>query len=105
MPGGLAKNLGITLQVKAIGRKWLSIPKHSGDTPWMSKPPQKSQSISSANSNQATPSPKRRRPKHDVFTDDLPEKVPITKKEIEVLERYLGNVLDKLIEPVDPSKP
>lgn len=75
----------------------------------MAQSPQKFQYASSSNSDQATSSPKRRGSKHDVsvwtITDNLPEKVPITKKETELLERYLGDVLDKLIYPVDPSKP
>lgn len=78
----------------------------------MSKPPHKFRSASSTNSNQPVSSPKRRRPKHDVFTwtvtDDWPEKVPITEAEIEIFERYFGDVLDELfgsIDPVDRSKP
>nr|WP_208110877.1 hypothetical protein [Aquamicrobium defluvii] len=51
-------------------------------------------------------SPKRRRPKHDVSTwtviDDWPEKVPITQAEIEIFERYFGDVLDELFGPIDP---
>lgn len=77
----------------------------------MSKPPRKSRSASSANPNPAVSSSKRR-PKHDVsswiVTDDWPEKVPITEAEIEVFERYFGDVFDELfgaIEPIDRSKP
>lgn len=78
----------------------------------MSKPPRKSRSVSSTNSSQAVLSPKRRRPKQDVSTwtviDDWPEKVPVTEAEIEIFERYFGDVLDKLfgsIDPIDQSKP
>jgi len=77
----------------------------------MSKPPRKSLSASSTNSSQAASSPKRR-PKHDVSTwtviDDWPEKVPITEAEIEIFERYFGDILDELfgsIDPIDRSKP
>jgi len=41
-------------------------------------------------------------------TDDWPEKVPITGAEIEIFERYFGDVLDELFGPIDPidrSKP
>lgn len=72
----------------------------------MSKIPRKPRSAPSTNSNQAVSSPKRRRPKHDVstwtVTDDWPEKVPITEAEIEIFERYLGDVLDELFGPIDP---
>lgn len=78
----------------------------------MSKPPRKSRSASSTNPNLAASSPKRRRPKHDVsawtVTDDWPEKVPITEAEIEIFERYFGDVLNELfgsIAPIDRSKP
>ena len=78
----------------------------------MSKPPRKSRSVSSTNSNQAVSTPKRRRPKHDASTwtviDDWPEKVPITEAEIEIYERYFGDVLDELfgsIDSIDRSKP
>lgn len=78
----------------------------------MSKPPRKSRSVSSTNPSQAASSPKRRRPKHDVSTwtviDNWPEKVPITEAEIEIFERYFGDVLDELfgsIDPIDRSKP
>lgn len=71
----------------------------------MSKPPRTSRSASSTNSNPAGPSSKRR-PKHDVstwtVTDDWPEKVPITEAEIEVFERYFGDVFDEMFGPIDP---
>ena len=78
----------------------------------MSKPPRNSRSVSSTNPSQGASSPKRRRPKHDVSTwtviDDWPEKAPITEAEIEIFERYFGDVLDELfgsIDPIDRSKP
>lgn len=78
----------------------------------MSKPPHKSRSASFTNPSQAVSSPKRRRPKHDVstwtVTDDWPEKVPITEAEIEIFERYFGDVLDELfgsIDSIDRSRP
>lgn len=33
--------------------------------------------------------------------DDWPEKVPITEAEIEIFERYFGDVLDRLFGPID----
>lgn len=78
----------------------------------MSRPPHKSQSAWSTNPSQAASSPKHRRPKHDVSVwtviNDWPEKVPITEAEIEIFERYFGDVLDELFGPIDPidrSKP
>ncbi len=72
----------------------------------MSKSPRRSQPVSSANSDPAASSPKRRRPKHDVsawtVTDDWPEKVPITEAEIEIFERYFDDFPDKLFRPIDP---
>ncbi|SHI39367.1 hypothetical protein SAMN02745911_0035 [Aureimonas altamirensis DSM 21988] len=41
-------------------------------------------------------------------TDDWPEKVPITEAEIEIFERYFGDVFDELfgsIDSIDRSKP
>jgi hypothetical protein len=77
----------------------------------MSKPPRKPRSTSPTNSNPAVSSSKRR-PKHDVstwiVTDDWPDEVPITEAEIEVFERYFGDVFDEMFGPIDPiarSKP
>lgn len=77
----------------------------------MSKPPRKSRSTSPTNSNPAASNSKRR-PKHDVstwiVTDDWPDEVPITEAEIEMFERYFGDVFDEMFGPVDPidrSKP
>jgi hypothetical protein len=37
--------------------------------------------------------------------DDWPEKVPITEEEIDIFERYFGDVLDRLFGPIDdPEK-
>lgn len=33
--------------------------------------------------------------------DDWPEKVPITEEEIDIFERYFGDVLDRLFRPID----
>jgi hypothetical protein len=33
--------------------------------------------------------------------DDWPEKVPITEEEIDIFERYFGDVLDRLFGPID----
>lgn len=33
--------------------------------------------------------------------DDWPEKVPVTEAEIDIFERYFGDVLDRLFGPVD----
>jgi hypothetical protein len=33
--------------------------------------------------------------------DDWPEKVPITEEEVEIFERYFGDVLDRLFGPID----
>lgn len=33
--------------------------------------------------------------------DDWPEKVPITEAELEIFERYFGDVLDRLFGPID----
>lgn len=33
--------------------------------------------------------------------DDWPDKVPITEEEIEIFERYFGDVLDRLFGPID----
>lgn len=35
--------------------------------------------------------------------DDWPERVPITETEIEIFERYFGDVLDRLFGPIDPE--
>lgn len=70
----------------------------------MSKPPRKSRSTSPTNSNPAVANSKRR-PKHDVstwtVTDDWPDEVPITEAEIEVFERYFGDVFDEMFGPID----
>lgn len=70
----------------------------------MSKPPYKSRSASSTNPNPAVAKSKRR-PKHDVsswiVTDDWPDEVPITEAEIEVFERYFGDVFDEMFSPID----
>jgi hypothetical protein len=34
--------------------------------------------------------------------DDWPEKVPITEEEVDIFERYFGDVLDRLFGPIDP---
>ena len=38
--------------------------------------------------------------------DDWPEKVPITEEELQIFERYFGDVLDRLFGPIelDPNK-
>ena len=33
--------------------------------------------------------------------DDWPEKVPITEEELQIFERYFGDVLDRLFGPID----
>ena len=35
--------------------------------------------------------------------DDWPERVPITEAELEIFERYFGDVLDRLFGPIDPE--
>ncbi|WP_157070175.1 hypothetical protein [Aureimonas frigidaquae] len=43
-----------------------------------------------------------------IVTDDWPDEVPITEAEIEVFERYFGDVFDEMfgsIDPIDRSKP
>lgn len=36
--------------------------------------------------------------------DDWPEKVPITEEEIDIFERYFGDVLDRLFGPIGDSE-
>lgn len=71
----------------------------------MSKPSRKSRSASSTNPTPAVAGCKRR-PKQDVstwiVTDDWPDEVPITEAEIEVFERYFGDVFDEMFGPIDP---
>lgn len=61
----------------------------------MSKPPRKSRSASFANPN-PTVAGSKLRPKPDVstwiVTDDWPDEVPITEAEVEVFERYFGDI-------------
>jgi len=52
--------------------------------------------------------PSRREPRPYIFDverlpviDDWPEKVPVTEAEIDIFERYFGDVLDRLFGPVD----
>ncbi len=33
--------------------------------------------------------------------DDWPEKVPVTEEEVDIFERYFGDVLDRLFGPID----
>ena len=33
--------------------------------------------------------------------DDWPEKVPVTEEELQIFERYFGDVLDRLFGPID----
>ena len=77
----------------------------------MSKPPRKARSTSPTNSNPVA-SYSNRRPKHDVstwiVTDDWPDEVPITEAEIDVFERYFGDVFDEMFGPIaliDRPKP
>lgn len=53
------------------------------------------------------PSPPRRNPSPDAFDieslpvfDDWPERVPVTVAEVDIFERYFGDVLDRLFHPV-----
>jgi hypothetical protein len=36
-------------------------------------------------------------------TDDLPDNIPITPRELEVIETYLGGLLDETLVPSKPS--
>ena len=36
-------------------------------------------------------------------TNDLPDSIPITPRELEVIETYLGGLLDMALEPSKPS--
>lgn len=49
-----------------------------------------------------------RNPSPDAFdfekqpvSDDWPEKVPVTEVEVDIFERYFGDVLDRLFDPLD----
>jgi hypothetical protein len=51
---------------------------------------------------------RRRNPSPDVFDvenlpviDDWPERVPVTVAEVDIFERYFGDVLDRLFGPID----
>lgn len=35
--------------------------------------------------------------------DDWPERVPVTEAEVDIIERYFGEVLDRLFGPLDPN--
>lgn len=52
--------------------------------------------------------PRRRNPSPDAFDveklpviDDWPERVPVTEAEVDIFERYFGDVLDRLYGPID----
>ncbi len=54
------------------------------------------------------PAPRRRNPSPDSFDieklpviDDWPERVPVTEAEVDIFERYFGDVLDRLFGPLD----
>ncbi|WP_374345383.1 hypothetical protein [Phenylobacterium sp.] len=54
------------------------------------------------------PAPRRRNPSPDTFDveklpviDDWPERVPVTEAEVDIFERYFGDVLDRLFGPID----
>lgn len=56
----------------------------------------------------APPTSRRRNPSPDAFDieklpviDDWPERVPVTEAEVDIFERYFGDVLDRLFGPVD----
>ena len=36
--------------------------------------------------------------------DDWPEKVPVTPEEVDVIERWFGDILDELFGPKDPDR-
>ena len=52
------------------------------------------------------PPPRRagRPPKHDlstwVVTDDWPERVPVTEREVDVFAAWFGDILDELLGPI-----
>ncbi|MDJ1157703.1 hypothetical protein QNA08_05595 [Chelatococcus sp. SYSU_G07232] len=57
------------------------------------------------------PTPEKRQQRHDPplhaidieklpVIDDWPERVPVTEAEIEIFERYFGDVLDRLFGPI-----
>lgn len=55
-----------------------------------------------------SPAPRRRNPSPDAFDveklpviDDWPERVPVTEAEVDIFERYFGDVLDRLFGPLD----
>lgn len=55
----------------------------------------------------APPAPRRRNPSPDTFDveklpviDDWPERVPVTEAEVDIFERYFGDVLDRLFGPI-----
>ena len=55
-----------------------------------------------------SPAPRRRNPSPDSFDveklpviDDWPERVPVTEAEVDIFERYFGDVLDRLFGPID----
>lgn len=57
-------------------------------------------------SDDLAPSPRRRKPSPDAFDvkqlpviDDWPERVPVTETEVNIFERYFGDVLDRLFSP------
>lgn len=35
--------------------------------------------------------------------DDWPERVPVTEEEVDIFERYFGDVLDRLFGPIEPA--
>ncbi|MCM2438552.1 hypothetical protein HGO34_02315 [Agrobacterium vitis] len=54
------------------------------------------------------PAPRRRNLSPDTFDveklpviDDWPERVPVTEAEVDIFERYFGDVLDRLFGPLD----
>ena len=64
-------------------------------------------------SDESAPSltPQRRRSSPHAFDvetlpviDDWPEKVPVTEAEVDIFERYFGDVLDRLFGPIDDPK-
>lgn len=55
-----------------------------------------------------SPASRRRAPSPDAFgveklpvIDDWPERVPVTEAEVDIFERYFGDVLDRLFGPLD----
>jgi hypothetical protein len=53
---------------------------------------------------------RRRNPAPDAFDierlpviDEWPERVPVTEAEVDIFERYFGDVLDRLFGPLDPD--